>query len=682
MESRGAELGGTLLERRYRIDTMIARGGMSSVYLGLDTRLERPVAIKVMDSRLSGDRSFLDRLEREARTAARLHHPSIVGVYDQGVDHREDGELAYLVMEYIEGGTLRDVLHERGELPIPLALSVLEPILAALAAAHEAALVHRDIKPENVLIGRGGTVKVGDFGLVKAIAGAGTTSDSVILGTVAYLAPEQVATGAADARSDVYSAGLVLFEMLTGAPPYTGDTALSVAYRHVNNDVPAPSTLRQGIPAELDELVVRATRRDPSVRPSDATAFLTELRRVRSALGIHPVPVPVPPSKVAAKLPSYKPARDDDPPTEQITAITDYTDGPTVVKPRQQPTSAGPMGTRTMNRSDLPAMPQRPQAAEPELDEPTQRQPSKRERDRARGRRLALIWSIVITVLVAGVGGTAWWLASGRFTDVPVLAGQTLVKAQERLRAADLVAKVVHEPHDEVPIDEVISSNPQGGSKMLRGNEVTLVVSSGLPEVPRVVAGASRTDAEQAIREAKLQPAQNASANDYSAEIPEGFVLKLLPDPGTKLKVGSPVTIALSKGKPPVAVPAVAGMTRETAYAELRRLGFEPEDGGQDFSADYETGRVARTDPPAGTKLDSKSSRRVKVMLSNAITVPNVTNQKASDAAKALREKGLDVEVRHVLPGGGRDDATVVSQSAAPGTRVRPGTKVILTCLF
>ncbi|WP_441296813.1 PASTA domain-containing protein [Allokutzneria sp. A3M-2-11 16] len=658
---------------------MIARGGMSSVYLGLDTRLERPVAIKVMDSRLSGDRSFLDRLEREARTAARLHHPSIVGVYDQGVDHREDGELAYLVMEYIEGGTLRDVLHERGELPIPLALSVLEPILAALAAAHEAALVHRDIKPENVLIGRGGTVKVGDFGLVKAIAGAGTTSDSVILGTVAYLAPEQVATGAADARSDVYSAGLVLFEMLAGTPPYTGDTALSVAYRHVNNDVPAPSTLRQGVPAELDELVVRATRRDPSVRPSDATAFLNELRRVRTSLGIHPVPVPVPPSKVSAKLPSYKPARDDDPPTEQITAIRDYTDGPTVQKPRL-PVSSGPMGTRTMNRSDLPAMAQHQQAAAPE-GEPAP-PPSKRDQERARGRRLALIWSLVITLLVAGVGGTAWWLASGRFTDVPPLAGQTLGKAQDRLRTADLVAKVVHEPHDEVPIDEVIRSDPQSGSKVLRGNEVTLVVSAGLPEVPQVAAGASIGDAERAIREAKLQPAQNASADDYSTEVPEGRVLKLVPGPGTKLKVGAAVTIALSKGKPPVPVPAVAGMTKDAAYAELRRLGFEPEDGGQDFSADYEAGRVAKTDPPAGTKLDPKSTRRVKVMLSNAVTVPNVSSQKASDAAKALREKGLDVEVRHVLPGGGRDDATVVSQSAAPGTRVRPGTKIILTCLF
>ncbi|SDN60516.1 serine/threonine protein kinase [Allokutzneria albata] len=678
MESRGAELSGTLLERRYRIDTMIARGGMSSVYLGLDTRLERPVAIKVMDSRLSGDRSFLDRLEREARTAARLHHPSVVGVYDQGVDHREDGELAYLVMEYIEGGTLRDVLHERGELPIPLALSVLEPILAALAAAHEAALVHRDIKPENVLIGRGGTVKVGDFGLVKAIAGAGTTSDSVILGTVAYLAPEQVATGAADARSDVYSAGLVLFEMLTGTPPYTGDTALSVAYRHVNNDVPAPSTLRQGIPAELDELVVRATRRDPSVRPADATAFLNELRRVRTSLGIHPVPIPVPPSKVAAKLPSYKPARDDDPPTEQITAIRDYTDGPTVVKPRV-PTSAGPMGTRTMNRSDLPAMAQRQPAGDPAPEDAAPR-PSKRDRERARGRRLALIWSVVITVLVAGVGGTAWWLASGRFAEVPQLIGQSLTKAQERLRAVDLVAKVVHEPHDEVPIDEVIRSDPQSGSKVLRGNEVALVVSTGLPEVPQVVAGASLADAERAIKEAKLQPARNASADDYSAEVPEGMVLKLVPGPGTKLKVGAAVTVALSKGRPPVPVPSIAGMTKEAAYAELRRLGFEPEDGGQDFSAEYEAGRVAKTDPPAGTKLDPKSSRRVKVMLSNAVTVPNVTNQRAKDAAKALREKGLDVEIQHLIPG--RDDGTVINQSASPGTRVRPGTKIVLTCLF
>ncbi|WP_181771041.1 protein kinase domain-containing protein, partial [Amycolatopsis pittospori] len=293
---------GTLLEGRYRVDKLLARGGMSSVYRGVDTRLDRQVAIKIMDPRFADDRSFVERFEREARSAARLHHPHVVAVHDQGFD-TPDGEesgRAFLVMELVDGGTLRELLAERGPLDVALALSITESVLSALAAAHAAGLVHRDVKPENVLIGRGGTalsggvVKVGDFGLVRAIASAGTTSSSVILGTVAYVSPEQVATGATTSSGDVYSAGILLYEMLTGRTPYVGDTALSVAYRHVNDDVPRPSELRQGIPPALDELLLRATRRDPSQRPADAAVFLAELNHLRTALGIPSVPVPVP----------------------------------------------------------------------------------------------------------------------------------------------------------------------------------------------------------------------------------------------------------------------------------------------------------------------------------------------------------------------------------------------------
>ncbi|HEX3647009.1 MAG TPA: protein kinase, partial [Pseudonocardiaceae bacterium] len=290
MEAHGVAVLGAVLEGRYRVDTPLARGGMSSVYSGLDLRLDRPVAIKVMESRFAQDRSFIDRFELEARAAARLHHPNVVAVHDQGVD----GDHVYLVMELVSGGTLRDLLIERGPLPVPLAIGVLDPVLAALSSAHRAGLVHRDVKPENILIGQGGIVKVADFGLVRAMATAGITSDSTILGTVAYLSPEQVETGAADARSDVYSAGIVCYEMLTGAPPFLGDTPISVAYRHVNDDVPPPSESVPGIPAALDDLVLRATRRDPALRPPDAAAFLDELVRTRSSLGLRRVPVPVP----------------------------------------------------------------------------------------------------------------------------------------------------------------------------------------------------------------------------------------------------------------------------------------------------------------------------------------------------------------------------------------------------
>jgi len=271
---------GTLLDGRYRLGPLLARGGMSTVYRATDTRLDRPVAVKVMDPRLAADAAFRTRFEREARATARIHHPAVVGVQDQGTATAGDDVLAFLVMELVEGGTLRDVVAARGALDVPTAVAVLEPVLAGLAEAHRRGLVHRDVKPENVLISRTGEVKVGDFGLVTAAAQAGASHVGMILGTVAYLSPEQVSTGCADARSDVYAAGVLAFELLTGAVPFTGDTAISVAYRHVHDEVPAPSTRVGGIPPELDGLVVRATRRDPAARPADAAAFLAALCRV------------------------------------------------------------------------------------------------------------------------------------------------------------------------------------------------------------------------------------------------------------------------------------------------------------------------------------------------------------------------------------------------------------------
>ncbi|MBO0876988.1 MAG: serine/threonine protein kinase, partial [Pseudonocardia sp.] len=298
------DLIGTLLEGRYRIDELLAVGGMSRVYRGADTRLDRPVAIKVMESRLACDPSFRGRFEREARAIARIDHPGVIGVFDQG-EHGEPPEpLVFLVMELVNGGTLRDVLVERGALGIPEALAVLEPVLAALAAAHAHGLTHRDVKPENVLISGSGAVKVADFGLVTAVAQAKASTAGVILGTVAYLSPEQVTGSTVDARSDVYAAGVMLYEMLTGRPPYGGEHALSVAYQHVNQDVPAPSELVPGLPPDLDALVASATQRDRDARPRDAETLLHAVRGVRAALDIPRVAVPTPHDGVSATVPA------------------------------------------------------------------------------------------------------------------------------------------------------------------------------------------------------------------------------------------------------------------------------------------------------------------------------------------------------------------------------------------
>ncbi|MGL4305340.1 MAG: protein kinase domain-containing protein [Mycobacteriaceae bacterium] len=281
---------GLTLERRYRIDVPIARGGMSTVYRGHDLRLDRPVAIKVMEPQFAADPQFLTRFEREARAVARLKNSALVAVYDQGIDQ----SLGFLIMELVEGGTLRELLNERGPMPPHAVTAVILPVLDALAEAHQAGLVHRDIKPENILISDSGEVKVADFGLVRAIAAAGITSSSVILGTAGYLSPEQVATGNAGTTSDIYSVGIVLFELLTGKLPFTGDTTLSVAYQRIHNDVPLPSKVIEGIPQQFDNFVLRATSREPQERFIDALHMFQELHRIAEELRLPSFRVPTP----------------------------------------------------------------------------------------------------------------------------------------------------------------------------------------------------------------------------------------------------------------------------------------------------------------------------------------------------------------------------------------------------
>jgi serine/threonine protein kinase len=283
-------LDGLLLEGRYRVDAKIATGGMSTVYRGLDVRLDRPVALKVMDARYANDNQFLTRFQREARAVARLKDPGLVAVYDQGLD----GAHPFLVMELIEGGTLRELLRERGPMPPHAAAAVLRPVLGGLATAHHAGLVHRDVKPENVLISDDGEVKLVDFGLVRAVAEAGITSTSVILGTASYLSPEQVSSGAADARSDVYAVGILAYELITGTTPFTGDNPLTVAYQRMDHDVPPPSAAISGVPRQFDEFITRATARNPDERFVDAAEMAEDLDAIAQELALPKFRVPAP----------------------------------------------------------------------------------------------------------------------------------------------------------------------------------------------------------------------------------------------------------------------------------------------------------------------------------------------------------------------------------------------------
>ncbi|GAA4614134.1 Stk1 family PASTA domain-containing Ser/Thr kinase [Saccharopolyspora hordei] len=646
-----------MLERRYRVDALLARGGMSTVYRGLDTRLDRPVAIKVMDEQYSGDRSFVQRFEREARAAAKLHHPDIVAVYDQGVDHGSDGDHVFLVMQLVEGCTLRDLIVDRGgQLPLPMALSVIEPVLSALDAAHRAEMVHRDVKPENVLIGSDGSVKVADFGLVRAAAEAGTTSGSVILGTVAYLSPEQVTTGAADARTDVYAAGIVLYEMLTGRPPYVGDTALSVAYRHVNDDVPPPSELVPDLPPAIDELVVRATRRDPAQRPQSAEAFLTEVRKAREELGISLVPVPAPES---AERTAQIPAITDDPPTAQIPAVQDAPPPPPPAAPQRTRAMLRPATGDEDYAQDAGPVPPPPPA-----------------RPRQRGRRTVAIWTAVVLALAALVGGGAFWLGSGTFVEVPKVVGQTEAAAQQALTAADLVGNVTREHDNVVPEGTVISSNPEEGTQVRSGSTVELVVSLGKPEVPEIAEGTPLAEAESLIRNAKLVPKHDESADQYHTTVPEGRVISVDPAPGTPLNISSEVTIIVSKGPPPVPVPDVRGMSRDEAFATLAAAGFEPYELGREFSADVEADHVISTDPEPGTEVRLAGKPRVGVLLSNAVTVPNLSGVTVEQAQQQAAALGLRLNVNAIFH---RQNMVVFGQYPLPGSKVRPGSEIHAT---
>lgn len=556
-----APVAGALLDARYRVEGVIATGGMSTVYRGRDTRLDRPVAIKIMDARLACDPAFRARFEREARSAARIDHPAVVDVHDQGAEPTPAGERLFLVMELVEGGTLRDVLRARGPLGVPATFAVMEHVLAGLAEAHRLGMVHRDVKPENVLIGVAGEAKVADFGLAVAAAQAGASHAGTIMGTVAYLSPEQVATGAADPRSDVYAAGIMFYELLTGEPPYTGDTAISVAFRHVNSDVPAPSLIAGDVPAELDEFVLRATRRDPSVRPADAAAMLGELRQLAAVLEVPRVPVPPPPRPVD--------------------------EHPTV------PGSTAPHGrasTRALARHERPSV-----ALPGHL------------RARRRSRVLFAVWTAVVLVLALGIGATAWWLGSGRWTAVPSLTGVQQDVAEHLLTTAELVPAERAVYANGVPAGQVTATEPAGDTRLLRGSTVTIVVSRGSPTVPAIVAGTAVDDAAAAIRAVGLDPVQSGSDAEYSSSVPDGAVVRTEPAAGAALPPGGSVTLVVSRGQEPsrqVRVPFVIGRTFDEAQEMLADVGLEAEERPGFSGFGREHGRVVQQSNGAGSMVD------------------------------------------------------------------------------
>ncbi len=646
-----------MLEGRYRIDAPIARGGMSTVFRGVDTRLDRPVAIKVMDPKFANDPQFLARFELEARAVAKLKHPGLVAVYDQGVD----GDHPFLIMELVEGGTLRELLRERGPMPPHAVRAVAEPVLAAIGVAHAAGLVHRDIKPENVLISDSGEVKIADFGLVRAVAAASITSDSVILGTAAYLSPEQVTSGSADARSDVYSAGILIFEMLTGRTPFNGDTSISIALQRVDKDVPSPSRLIAGVPPAFDELVAHATAREPSHRFGDATEMARELRRIARDLQLPDYRVPSPTEsaehlsaryRVGQAAPARPAPRTPEPVRHAPYAAADVTtripaDPPTMhVPPHQQ--------TRVMTAArEIP-----PDYAPPTRQEP--RQPDRGHRsdlieDRGKSRRTVIIWlSIVVALaLLLGIGG--WWLGVGRYSAVPSIAGLDTQRAISTLQDAGFDTETRQKASDIIPVGNVVGTDPAAGTKIIKGSTVAVLVSSGKPKVPDVTPGQDVGSVTKAIKDAGLTP---VDSGEIGSTAPKGTLAKVDPGPGTVLPAGGSVKVYRSKGSAPIKMPDLSGKTEDEAKGILQKAGITVRDTRTQYDAKVKAGQVIATDPVAGTMVETGDG--VTLIVNNAVEVPSVLGSNVAAARAKLEALGLKVTVRQLAS---NESSLVISQS-------------------
>lgn len=618
-DTSGNALIGVILEERYRIDSFLARGGMSTVFEGVDLRLDRAVAIKVMTPQYAADPTFLMRFEREARAAAKLDNPHVVGVYDQG----RDGDHVFLIMELVDGGTLRDLLHEQKQLSLKVALSVLEPVLDALAAAHRAGLVHRDVKPENVLISNRGEVKVADFGLVRAVTSTTVATGDVILGTVAYLSPEQVETGASDERSDVYSAGVVGYEMLTGTAPFTGDNALSVAYQHVHSEVPSVTGLAPGVPAAVAAVIDAATSRDALRRPAHAGEFLRQLRGARLQLGLTLGSVPIPQA-----------ARQRRPP---------------------RPAVAGT-------------------AVQPAPDRPDRRQPPPRAKStvdlvRRRRRRIRLIGLSVVLVLAAVGTGGGIWLAN-QWTSAPVTVDRPVTDAVESLESAGLTPVLTTRYDDVTPSGQVVEMSPPADSRQRRGDPVTLVVSAGRPTVPEIAPGTDLEVAKQSIHAAELQPVTDPDSDVYDDALPVGAVVTTLPEAGVSLRIGSEVVLVRSKGPQPETIPDVAGKLTEDAQNKLLVDGFTLGPARTAFDASVAANTVIGTDPPVGTQRPRGTA--VSLILAISKTVPEPSPGPIEDAAQELTAQGFTVNVGEPVFDGSIPGGDVVRVEPSPGTRIDP----------
>ena len=630
-----SDLTGELIDNRYLLQRQIASGGMATIYAGLDTRLDRPVAVKIMHAHLANDEAFVSRFIKEAKATAALSHPNIVSIQDQGWN--EGGPPAvFLVMELVEGSTLRDYLNEKGSLTVEQTFQLITPVLSALSAAHRIGIIHRDIKPENILISKDGRIKVADFGLARNITMGQTMTaeSSVVLGSVSYLSPEQVQRGVADARSDIYAVGIVLFEMLTGSKPYSGETPIQIAYRHVNDRIPNIQTIKSEIPTSIAELVYEATAPNPDQRPKNAEELLNILREIQAKI---------------------------DPKRRQMSLELDL---PPIVNKKNKRgkvsvTSAlGGIKEKTSQLiSTKPINISKPED-------------SIRTKKRKVSRRVRRNRIIALFLLIALIFGSYQILNAGKIS-VPSLVGMSQGEAKNDLKDLGLNIQVVEEVFSEdVAKGKIIATKPGGGGKISPAGTVGLIVSKGQERIiVPTLNGLTPDVASGKISDLGLSVGQINESFDM--KVAAGFVIGTDPKDGSEVRRKSIVNLIVSKGVEQLALPSYVGKGGEQALSELNDLGFDV-NVKYSFSDSIFKGQVI-TQRPERSDLISKGSK-IELEISKGsefVFVPNVLGKNKNDASIDLENLGLKVSAK----GSGK----VNNISPAIGSKVKQGTVITIT---
>ena len=616
---------GRLIDGRYQVTQRIARGGMATVYLATDLRLERRVAVKVMHSHLADDSAFSARFIQEARSAARLAHPNVVSVFDQG----QDSGLAYLIMEYLPGITLRDLLKDYGKLTAEQTVDIMDAILRGLTAAHESGIIHRDLKPENVLLADDGRIKIGDFGLARATS-ANTASGQALLGTIAYLSPELLTRGTADSRSDIYALGIMMYEMLTGEQPFTGDQPMQVAYQHAHNDVPRPSLVNPNVPPELDDIVLWATQRSPEKRPASASVLLNALIEAEHAL-------------------------------KRPTTATGMTTQQTIVMPAGE-------APRTDSTRILTGSVRQQLNADTDI--------ISRLHSSTESRKRRTLWLIVATVVLALVGGgSAWFFTAGpgALETVPAVAGMNPDEATATIEEAGFTVILGETNSSTVPKGLVAGTDPAEGGLAQRGSIITVLVSIGpkMISVP-VFAGLTESAATTAAKDAGFTV--GAPTALFSSDVAKGTVIRAVDAQGADLPAtfpeGGEISFVVSAG----AIPDVIGKTLDDAIATLRTADLTVGARNEEFSDTVDAGKIISVVVP---ESGLKPGDVIDVVVSKGpdlVDVPNVVGWTVADAIAKLKELGFSVSTNTPEQ---YWDTKVKSQSIAPGP-ARRGSEIVV----